>query len=92
MLPDSTFDDMKVRRRKSPKIERIYPRELENSIIYSLKLEFSSPRDDLIKTASTYLGFKALRSNVKDKLNMVVDDLISQGVIKEESGKLELVK
>lgn len=84
------FDGMKVRRRESPKIDRIHPKEIEKSIIYTLKLQYSSSKDDLIKSASTYLGFKSLRSNVKQVLNSFVQEMVSEKVLNDNNGTIEL--
>lgn len=83
---------MKVRRRVLPKIERICPKEIEKSIIYTLELQYSLSKDDLIKAASSYLGFKAVRKNIKDTYEMIISDMKSDKVIKETNGIMELIK
>ena len=86
------FEEMKVRRRVLPKIERICPKEIEKSIIYTLELQYSLSKDDLIKAASSYLGFKAVRKNIKDTYEMIISDMKSDKVIKETNGIMELIK
>lgn len=86
------FEDMKVRRRDSPKIERIHPKEIEKSIIYTLKLQYSSSKDDLIKSASKHLGFKSLRANVKDEYEKIIFNMKSNKVINENNGIIELIE
>lgn len=85
------WDDLKVRKRNSPKIERIHDYEIEKSIIYTLKLLYSSKSKDLIKTASTYLGFKSLRANIKEHFETVIINLINSKVIKDNNDVLELI-
>lgn len=84
------FEKMKVRIRDSPKIERIHPKEIEKSIIYTLKLQYSSSKDDLIKSASAHLGFKSLRANVKDTYDMILFNMWTDKIIKENNGIIEL--
>ena len=86
------FEDMKVRRRDSPKIERIHPKEIEKSIIYTLKLQYSSSKEDLIKSASKHLGFKSLRANVKDEYEKIIFNMKSNKVINENNGIIELIE
>jgi len=84
------WNSMKVRKRNAPKIERISPEEIERSIIYTLKLQYSSSKDDLIKVASTHLGFKSIRKNVKEKFERIIQNLLYRKIIKERNGIIEL--
>ena len=84
------WDSMKVRKRESPNIKRICEEELEKSIIYTLKLQYSSSKEDLIKSASMHLGFKSLRSNVKEKFGIIINKMISNGILLEENGTISL--
>ena len=84
------WDNMKVRKRKSPKIERIHPKELEKSIIYVLKLQYSSSRDDLIKQASTYLGFTKLTSKVKPYFEEIIQSMLFNEILIDDNGSISL--
>jgi len=84
------WDELKVRKRNSPKLKRIHYYEIEKSIIYTLKLQYSSSRKDLIKSASIYLGFKSLRENVRIRFDEVIENLIDFKIIKEKNGIIEL--
>ena len=86
------FDSMKVRKRESPNINRICDEELEKTIIYTLKLQYSSSKEDLIKSASRYLGFKSLRQNIKEKFNIIIQEMISKGTLNENNGVIGLKK
>ena len=86
------WDSMKVRKRDTPNINRICDEELEKSIIYTLKLQYSSSKEDLIKRASMHLGFKSLRSNVKEKFNIIIQKMISKGTLNENNEVIELKK
>lgn len=86
------WDDMKVRVRESPKLERIHPTEIEKSIIFTLKLQYSSSREDLIKTASKHLGFKSTRANVKAEFETNINNLIGKKIIKDNNGIIELIE
>lgn len=90
MVVNFDWENMKVRKRESPKIKRIHPKEIEKSIIYSLRLQYSSPKDDLIKSASLQLGFKSLRSNVKQEFEFIIDELILDGILLEDKGNISL--
>ena len=86
------WEEMKVRRRESPKIERIHPKEIEKSIIFTLKLQYSSSKDDLIKSASKHLGFKSVRANVKAKFETNINNLINKNIIRDNDGIIELIE
>ena len=86
------WEEMKVRRRESPKIERIHPKEIEKSIIFTLKLQYSSSRDDLIKSASKHLGFKSVRANVKVEFETNINNLIYENIIRDNDGMIELIE
>ena len=86
------WEEMKVRRRESPKIERIHPKEIEKSIIFTLKLQYSSSRDDLIKSASKHLGFKSVRANVKAEFETNINNLIYENIIRDNDGMIELIE
>lgn len=66
------WNQMKVRKRNSPKIERIYYKEIEKAIIYTLKLHNSLPNKELIKVVSKHLGFKSVRNNIKDRFRQIM--------------------
>ena len=89
---DFNFVTMKVRERESPKINRIHHLELVNSIIFTLKLQYSSKKEDLIKNASRRLGFKSLRANVRDEFDLIILSLIEDNIIKEHNGIIELIQ
>ena len=86
------WEEMKVRVRESPKIDHIHPTEIEKSIIFTLKLQYSSSRNDLIKTASKHLGFKSTRANVKAKFETGINNLINKNIIKDNNGLIELIE
>lgn len=86
------WENMKVRFRESPKIEHIYSKEIEKSIISALKLQYSTSKEDLIKSASKYLGFKSVRSKVKDKFETCINNLINKKIIRDKNGVMELMK
>ena len=87
-----SWQNMKVRIRESPKIERIHSKELEKSIVSTLKLQYSSSREDLIKSASKHLGFKSVRANVKSEFEIIIYNLISRNIIRDNDGIIELVE
>lgn len=66
------WNQMKVRKRNSLKIERIYYKEIEKAIIYTLKLHNSLPNKELIKVVSKHLGFKSVRNNIKDRFRQIM--------------------
>lgn len=83
-------DNLKVRKRKSPKAERIPIEEIQKAIITTLKLQFSSKRDDLIKESSKYLGFTTLRVKNREFLNNALNQMIYSRIIKEENNVITL--
>lgn len=87
-----SWKNMKVRIRESPKIECIHSKELEKSIVSTLKLQYSSSREDLIKSASKHLGFKSVRANVKSEFEIIIYNLISRNIIRDNDGIIELVE
>lgn len=89
---DVNFDykNMKVRKRKNPNIDRISNMEIEKAIIFTLEIELSSDRISLIKSASSRLGFKRSTQRVKQRFNLVIDNLMNKS-IKENNGVIELM-
>ncbi|WP_067040535.1 DUF4011 domain-containing protein [Methanobrevibacter sp. YE315] len=90
---DTSFNvkTMKVRKRIKPNINRISEEELAKAIINTLKTEFSSSRSNLIKSASTHLGFKSAGSKIKERFNYIIDYMLAENIIKEKNGIIELV-
>ena len=84
------FDEksFRVRKRKSPKIDRIPNEEIQKAIIATLNLQFSLKRDDLIKEASKYLGFNILRDKNRKSFNDMIDQMIYKGKLKENNNKI----
>ena len=85
------FENMKVRRRISPNINRISNEEVEKAIINTLKLEFSSNRSSLIKSASRHLGFKSAGSKIKERFDYIIDYKLMNNYIIEKDGIIELI-
>ena len=84
------FDNMKVRKREKPNIDRISKQEIEKAVIYTLKMEFSSSRESLIKSASKHLGFKKVRDKINKRFNQIIDENLNKGVLKDNNGLIEL--
>ncbi len=87
---DFNFDSMKVRKREKPNIDRISKQEIEKAVIYTLKMEFSSNRESLIKSASKHLGFKKIRDKINKIFNQIIDENLNKGVLKDNNGLIEL--
>ena len=85
------FDKMKVRKREKPNINRISKQEIEKAIIYTLKMEFSSTRESLIKSASKHLGFKKVRDKINNRFNQIIDENLNKGVLRDNNGLIELI-
>ena len=85
------YSAMKVRKRIKPNMDRICPEEIENSIIYTLKIQFSSHEDDLIKTASKHLGFKTTTAKVKERYTQIINSMISKHKIIKDNKIIKLV-
>ena len=81
---------MKVRKREKPNIDRISKQEIEKAVIYTLKIEFSSNRESLIKSASKHLGFKKVRDKINKRFNQIIDENLNKGVLKDNNGLIEL--
>ena len=86
------INDLKVRKRIKPNIDRICDYEIEKAIIYTLKMGYSSSRDDLIKSASKHLGFKSVRDKIRNKFNQIINNNLNKGVLRENNGFIELVR
>ena len=86
------FNSMKVRKREKPNIDRISKQEIEKAVIYTLKMEFSSNRESLIKSASKHLGFKKVRDKINKRFNQIIDENLNKGVFKDNNGLIELTK
>lgn len=86
------FEKMKVRKRKKPRIKHICDKEIEKSIIYTLKTESQLNRKKLIKLSSRRLGFKSTHENLKEKFNQMIDNNMIGKTIKEnDDGTIELI-
>lgn len=84
------WDNMKVRKRDSPKIERIHPIEIEKSIEYVLRLQYSSSRDDLMKQSSTHLGFTKLTTKVKSYFEEMINKMLFENKLSDDNGNISL--
>lgn len=84
------WDSIKVRKIDTPNINRICDEELEKSVKYTLKIQYSSSKEDLIKSTSMHLGFKSLRSNVKEKFGIIINKMISDGILIEDNEIISL--
>ena len=84
------WENMKVRKRDSPKIERIHPIEIEKSIEYVLKLQYSSSRDDLMKQSSTHLGFTKLTTKVKSYFEEMINKMLFENKLSDDNGNISL--
>ena len=84
------LDNMKVRKRDSPKIDRIPPIEIEKSIEYVLKLQYASSRDDLMKQSSTHLGFTKLTTKVKSYFEEMINKMLLENKLSDDNGNISL--
>ncbi|SDA45155.1 DUF4011 domain-containing protein [Methanobrevibacter millerae] len=90
---DNSFDKNNFipRKRKKPKLDRIYDEELKLAVINTLKLQFDAPKEDLIKASSINLGFSAVGKNINKKFDEIIDELTYEGKIKSnKNGTLGL--
>lgn len=91
---DKTFNinDLKVRKREKPKIEHICDDEIIKAIFFTLKLQGSSSKEDLIKISSSYLGFKKLTQKVKDKFEELLEGMKLNECVVERNNKIQIMK
>ncbi|MPL92966.1 hypothetical protein SDC9_53936 [bioreactor metagenome] len=79
-----------VRKRKNPNIDLISNEEIEENI--KLVLNYISPIDqkELIKKVSRNFGFKSTSRKTSQKINEIIDYMISKQIINNFDGKIEM--
>jgi very-short-patch-repair endonuclease/DNA polymerase III delta prime subunit len=70
------------------KIEFVSDAELRKSIQVTVADALSIERDDCIAAALSLIGFKRLTANVKDKVDLIVTDMVSENILKEDGSRL----
>lgn len=65
--------------------------EIKNAVLEAITEQFSIATDNLSLIAVKKLGFTRRGNNVDAAFRMAVDELVSQGLIIEEEGKLKTV-
>ncbi|MDR0912206.1 MAG: hypothetical protein LBM96_06355, partial [Methanobrevibacter sp.] len=81
-----------IRKRDDPKIDRISNEEIEKTIIYIIKTQYGLDKDEIISQASRLLGFRATRDRIKGRYNEIIEDMLKNKYLTYSNGKLELLK
>ena len=74
------------------KIELISDEEIATSVLRTLELQFSSPKEAISTTAARLLGFHQTSEQIRSRVDGVLDELIKQGKIRlKDNGMIDLV-
>ena len=80
--------EIKVRRRcgdPPAKINLICDEEIEKAVRMVLNLQFATPKDEIIKQTSRLFGIKVTRGATAERIEMVIQGLITRGELEETS-------
>ena len=64
------------RKRIKPTLSKISDDEIELAIINTLKFQYDTPEEELIKTTSKNLGFNKVGNNIKKRFKKLIQKLI----------------
>jgi len=74
------------------KIELISDEEIATSVLRTLELQFSSPKEAISTTAARLLGFHQTSEQIRSRVDGVLDELIKQGKIRlKDNGMIDLI-
>ncbi|MGL4669164.1 MAG: hypothetical protein ACRCVG_01005 [Methanobacteriaceae archaeon] len=85
--------EITIRKREKPNIDLICYEEIKETILQTLKEQYSLDIESLSKSSSELLGFSVFRGKTKDKYFSIINKMVLENEIKfiEFSNRLELV-
>ena len=66
------------RKRKNPSLSKISDDEIKLAIINTLKIQYDTPEEELIKSSSKNLGFNKVGNKIKERFEELIKDLIKE--------------
>ena len=66
------------RKRIKPTLSKISDDEIKLAIINTLKTQYDTPEDELIKASSKNLGFNKMGNNIKSRFKKLIQELIKE--------------
>lgn len=89
---DGSAIEVRQREDMEADIQWIPPEEIKHSLLEILRKQYETPKEDLIKQAAKVLGFSRTGARINDRVESVIDELLSEGAVTKSGDRLTVAE